>query len=169
MKFLNTSRQKFFATTTLALLLPLSALAFSGQGGKPGMCDGKDGMRGASMHGQGMKHEGMAMMRGLHRLDLSEAQQDKIFDIMHAQAPAMREQMKQLRKAEDELRELRTSADFNERKAKQLIERIANQRAEHELARLQAERKVMDVLTPEQRQKLSEMRPAKRDRNGDKA
>ena len=116
-----------------------------------------------------MKHEGMAMMRGLHRLDLSEAQQDKIFDIMHAQAPAMREQMKQLRKAEDELRELRTSADFNERKAKQLIERIANQRAEHELARLQAERKVMDVLTPEQRQKLSEMRPAKRDRNGDKA
>jgi len=164
MKFLNTSRQKLFATAALALAIPLTALAYPGHGGKSGMCDGKDGMRGAGMYGPGMKHEGMAMMRGLHRLDLSEAQQDKIFEIMHAQAPSMREQMKQLRKAEDELRSLRTSPDFNEAKAKGLIDRIASQRANHEMARLQAERKVLDVLTPEQRQKFSEMRPSKRDR-----
>jgi Spy/CpxP family protein refolding chaperone len=107
----------------------------------------------------------MAMMRGLHRLELTEAQQDKIFNLMHAQAPAMREQMKTLRKAEDELRNLRTSADFNEAKAKTLIDRIASLRADHEMARLQTERQILDVLTPEQRQKLSEIRPAKRDRS----
>lgn len=164
MKFLNTSRQKLFATAALTLAIPLTALAYPGQGGKMGMCDGKDGMRGAGMYGPGMKQEGMAMMRGLHRLDLSEAQQDKIFEIMHAQAPSMREQMKTLRKAEDELRDLRAQPNFSEASAKALIDRISGIRAEHEMARLQAERKVLDVLTAEQRQKLSEMRPYKRER-----
>jgi len=152
----------------LALAVPLSAMAFQGQGGKMGGCDAKDGMRGASMHGgHGMKGgSSMAMMRGLHQLDLSEAQQDKIFDIMHAQAPAMRDQMKTLRKAETELKALKTAPDYSEAKAKTLIDGIASQRAAMDMSRLQAERKVMDILTPEQRKQLAEMKPAQRGERG---
>lgn len=151
----------------LALAVPLSAMAFQGQGGKMGNCDGKSGMQKSSMHGgHGMKGGSMSTMRGLHRLDLSEAQQDKIFDIMHAQAPAMRDQMKVLRKAETELKTLKTAPDYSEAKAKTLIDSIASQRAAMDLSRLQAERKVMDVLTPEQRKQLAEMKPGQRGERG---
>ena len=151
----------------LALAVPLSAMAFQGQGGKMGSCDGKSGMQKSSMHGgHGMKGGGMAMMRGLHRLDLSEAQEDRIFDIMHAQAPAMRDQMKSLRKAETELKAMKTAPDYSEAKAKTLIDGIASQRAAMDLSRLQAERKVMDILTPEQRKQLAEIKPGQRGERG---
>lgn len=167
MKTFIQTPKRLLAVATIALAIPLSAMAFQGQGGKMGGCDAKDGMRGASMHGgHGMNGGGMAMLRGLHRLDLSEAQEDKIFDIMHAQAPTMRDQMKSLRKAETELKTLKTAPDYSEAKAKTLIDGIASQRAAMEMSRLQAERKVMDVLTPEQRKQLAEMKPGKRDDRG---
>ena len=40
-----------------------------------------------------------------------------------------------------------------------LIDQIARQRADMELARLQSERKVLDVLTPDQRKELASMTP----------
>ena len=133
----------------LAAALPLSAMAFQGHSGdKGGMCTGKPGMRHT-----GMSHDGgpMHMLHGLHRLDLSEAQDDKIFDIMHNQAPQMRKQMKMLQKSEKELQALKQAPDYSDAKAKSLIDQIARQRADMELARLQSERKVLDVLTPDQR------------------
>ncbi len=165
--FIHTPK-RLLAVAGIALAIPLSAMAFQGQGGKMG-CDARDGMRGTSMHGgHGMKGDGMAMLRGLHRLDLSEAQEDKIFDIMHAQAPAMRDQMKSLRKAETELKTLKTAPDYSEAKARKLIDGIASQRAAMEMSRLQAERKVMDVLTPEQRKQLAEMKPGKPGKGDDR-
>ncbi|HOI51841.1 Spy/CpxP family protein refolding chaperone [Azonexus caeni] len=159
--------KRFLAASALALAVPLSAMAF--QGGKGG-CDARDGMRGASMKQGAMMHGGgMMAMRGLHRLNLSEAQDDKIFEIMHAQAPKMREQMKSLRKSEDELRALKAAPDFSEAKAKQLVDRIAGQRADMEMARLQTERQIMGLLTPEQQKQLADMKqrgPGKRDDRG---
>lgn len=157
--------KRFLAASALALAVPLSAMAF--QGGMGG-CDG--GMRGTSMkHGEMMHGGGMMAMRGLHRLNLSEAQDDKIFEIMHAQAPKMREQMKSLRKSEDELRALKAAPDFSEAKAKQVVDRIASQRADMEMARLQTERQIMGLLTPEQQKQLADMKqrgPGKRDDRG---
>lgn len=156
--------KRLLVAAGIALAVPLAAMAYPG--GKAGACDGKDGMRQTSMHGgHGMMGDKMAM-RGLHRLDLSEAQQDKIFDIMHAQAPAMRDQMKSLRKSEKELQALKATPDYSEAKARQLVDQIAKQRADMEMSRLQAERKVMDILTPEQRKQLAEKKPAKRDERG---
>lgn len=156
--------KRFLAVSALALAVPLSALAY--QGGKGGC----DGMRGASMPSGEMMHGGSMMaMRGLHRLNLSEAQDDKIFEIMHAQAPKMREQMKSLRKSEDELRALKAAPDYSEAKAKQLVDRIAGQRADMEMARLQTERQIMGLLTPEQQKQLADMKqrgPGKRDERG---
>lgn len=109
------------------------------------------------------------MMRGLQRLDLSEAQEDKIFELMHQRAPNMRQQMKALKKNERELQALRQSAQFDEAQAKALIDNIARQRADIELSRLQGERQVLDVLTPEQRQKLQDLRAEKPRRMGERA
>ncbi len=143
----------------LAVSLPFGAMAFQGKygnGPKDGTCQAGGGhfMKSAyGMHGGGL--------RGLQRLDLSEAQQDKIFDLMHERAPAARQQMKALQKNERELQALRQSNDFSEARAKALIDDIARQRADMELARLQGERQVLDILTPEQRQQLQAMRAGK--------
>src|SRR3989449_9385351 len=53
----------------------------------------------------GMGRGGHPMMQ-LRALNLSEAQQDQVFKIFHEQAPAMREQMKQVRRARTELRQV---------------------------------------------------------------
>ena len=68
-----------------------------------------------------------------------------------------------------ELQALRQSAQFDEAQAKALIDSIARQRADIELSRLQGERQVLDVLTPEQRQKLQDLRAEKPRRMGERA
>lgn len=148
--------KRLLVVAGLVAAVPLSAMAFQGHGDKGGMCDGKAGMRHT-----GMSHDGgpMHMLRGLHRLDLSEAQDDKVFDIMHNQAPQMRKQMKVLQKAENDLQALKQAPDYSDAKARSLIDQIARQRADMELSRLQAERKVLDVLTPDQRKELASMTP----------
>lgn len=156
--FIQAPLKRTLAIAGLALAVPLSALAF--QGAKGGGHDRCDGM---GPHAAGMQHGGpMGALRGLHRLDLSEAQEDQIFDLMHAQAPVMRDQMRALRKSEQELKTLKTAADYSDAKARVLVDRIAKQRADMEMARLQNERKVLDVLTPEQRKALAEMKPQRR-------
>ncbi|MDD2885783.1 MAG: Spy/CpxP family protein refolding chaperone [Dechloromonas sp.] len=154
--------KRWLATSCVALALPFSALAFSGGGEGPGeTCDGRMGHGGrhASM---AMTSGGMPLMHQLHRLDLSEAQQDKAFEIMHNRMPAMRAQARELQKSEQALRELRLAPDFNEPKARALIDQIARQRADMEMARLQSERQVLDILTAEQRQALAEPPASKR-------
>jgi periplasmic protein CpxP/Spy len=162
--FTQTPIKRWLTVAGIALLVPLSAMAYQGHGGKMGGCEAKGGER----QGAGMMQHGhsMGMMRGLHRLDLSEAQQDQIFELMHAQAPAMRKQMKTLRQHEAALQTLKKTPDYSEAKAKELIINMTQQRADMEMARLQVERKVMEVLTPEQRQQLTEMKPGKRDGRG---
>jgi Spy/CpxP family protein refolding chaperone len=73
-------------------------------------------------------------MRWLRRLDLSEAQRDRIFGIFHEQANATREQMKRVHRAREALR-----------------------KAESEMASLRAETlsRVAAILTPAQREKLA--------------
>ena len=70
-----------------------------GMGG--GMDGGMDGgmEHGGMMHGGAMFGEDDALPPPLRRLHLSEAQQDKIFAIMHAQAPQAREFRKAMHKA----------------------------------------------------------------------
>ena len=166
--FNQTPIKRWLAVAGIALAVPLSAMAYQGHGGKMGGCDGKPGAQGAGMmqHGHG---QGMGMMRGLHRLDLSEAQQDQVFELMHNQAPVMRKQMKALKKVETELQTLKKSPDYSEAKAKELIVSMTQQRADMEMARLQVERKVLDVLTPEQRQQLNTPMPGKPGGRGPKS
>lgn len=160
MKTTMTTR-RFLAAACVALALPITAMAFpEGRGGRGGCDAAGHGWQG---HG-GMSHGSgpMSSLHGVHRLNLSPEQDDKIFNLMHKQAPAQRDQMRALRDSESALRTLKTAPDYSDAKARALIDQIAKQRADLEMSQLQHERQVLDVLTPEQRKQLSEMKPPRR-------
>lgn len=121
--------------------------------------------RGGDMHHRGGRKHGGAM-RMLRGLDLSDAQRDQIFEIRHAQAPAMRAQMKAVRAARKELRELALAPTYDAAKAQASADALAKATSQMALMRIDAMRKVLAVLTPEQRQKLDERRAQWRARRG---
>jgi protein CpxP len=94
----------------------------------------------------------LPMLRGLA---LTEAQRDQVFDILHAQAPLLREKAKAARRAQEELRSLALSARYDEAEAKTLAD--AGARAQSELALLRAagEHRIYMALTDEQRERLA--------------
>lgn len=149
----NSNIKRFLIAASVALAIPLSAAAFGGHGGHSG-CAGHH-MMGGSM-----------LPLHLDGLNLTEAQQDKVFEIMHAQAPVMRDKAKALRKAESDLRALTSAADYSEAKARSLADEAAKAMAEMTLARAKADRQVFEVLTPEQRKQLADMKPTERGPRG---
>lgn len=147
--------KRFVAAAAVALAVPLTASAVGGQKGMMhGGCDGM-GMKSGYGH-PGMGGDGMP--RYLNRLDLTEAQRDRIFDIMHAQAPTMRNAAKAMQKAQGDLRDLTAAPDFSEAKASELANAAAAAMGEMALQRARTERQVFDVLTPEQRKQLAELK-----------
>lgn len=101
----------------------------------------------------------------LHGLQLSEAQQDKVFAILHALAPQLREQAKLARKAEEELRELARGEQYDEGRARALAEAGARAQAEMALLRSRADRQIHALLTPEQKQAAADGKNCRRPGN----
>lgn len=95
-------------------------------------------------------------MPPLHGLKLSEAQQDKLFAIMHAQAPQRREQDKAVRKASAQLRELARADRFDDAKAAAAARDLGQAITAESLLQARTEAQVLAVLTPEQRTRLRE-------------
>lgn len=94
----------------------------------------------------------------LHGLQLTDDQQDKIFAIMHAQAPQRREHGKAIRKAHDALRELGRADRFDDAKAAALARDLGQAVAAEALLQARTEAQVLAVLTPEQRARLRQRR-----------
>lgn len=92
--------------------------------------------------------------RFLHGLKLSEAQRDQIFNILHAQAPAMRDQFKQMRRTHEALAALAMAPQFDENKARQLAAEHAKVMATLGLMRTRTEHEIFKVLTPAQQQQV---------------
>lgn len=92
-------------------------------------------------------------------LNLSEAQRDKIFEIMHAQVPVLRDKGKVVQKAEADLRALVQSPEYTEAKARLLLDGVARSMAELSLAHIKSERQIYELLTPEQRKQLAARKP----------
>lgn len=106
-------------------------------------------------HGPG----GFGPFGHLHRLRLSEAQQDQLFAIMHAAAPRQRTQAKAERKAHEALRTLGAAPQFDEARANAAARELGQAIADGALLRARLESQVLAVLTPEQRQQLRRERP----------
>jgi Spy/CpxP family protein refolding chaperone len=120
---------------------------------------GGPGWHGFGGHGPGAP--GAEMPFGplpLHRLKLTEAQQDKLFAIMHAQAPQRREHEKAIRKAHEALRDLARADKFDEAKAGALSRDLGQAVAAEALLRARTEAQTLAVLTPEQREQLRQHR-----------
>lgn len=140
----------FIIASSIALGLPLSADA------RP-MTDKPDGC-GSQMQMMGERgmFGGNHLPPFLRGLNLSEAQRDKIFDLMHAQAPAMRDQAGKMRKAQMELRRLSMSGEYDEAKVKSLSEASAKLMAEMAQMRARTGNQIYQMLTPEQRKQMEE-------------
>lgn len=95
----------------------------------------------------------------MHGLNLSDEQRDKIFSLMHAQAPAMRDQAKAVHKTQMELRRLGMSGEYSEAKAKTLAEENAQAMAKMALMHARTAAQIYLILTPEQRKQVEERKP----------
>jgi periplasmic protein CpxP/Spy len=107
-----------------------------------------------AMHG---RHHGGGE-RWLRRLDLTDAQRDQVFRIYHEQAPVMREHANAARAASRELRAAASAASFDRARARALADQQAKALAEMAFLRADATSRVVAILTPEQRQRLQELR-----------
>jgi periplasmic protein CpxP/Spy len=88
-------------------------------------------------------------------LKLTDAQQDKVFAIMHAAAPALREQSKAMHKAREALHELSQSPLFNEGTAAALAQAQGKAESELALLRTHLEYQAYSLLTAEQRAQVA--------------
>lgn len=127
---------------------------------------GGHGLGGFGFGGHGPGAPGPDMPFGpmpLHGLKLSEAQDDKLFAIMHAEAPQRRENDKAIRKAHEALRELGRADKFDDAKAGALARDLGQAVAAEALLQARTEAQVLAMLTPEQREQLRQRRMRGRD------
>ena len=139
----------------IAAALCAGALGLSMGAHAQGMPGGMQGPQQAGMH---HGWHGGGEMRGLRALDLTEAQRDQIFKIHHDQAPAFREQMKKLRASHEELEKLARADKFDPAAVRRAADAQAKAMSDLAVMRAQSASQVRQVLTPEQRSKLDQLR-----------
>jgi Spy/CpxP family protein refolding chaperone len=139
----------------LLALLPAFALAQHGP-----MRDGGPmpfGHPGCGMaDGAGMPHPGMHHGGVLRRLQLDEAQQDKLFALRHDQEPQQRALHKQARKARRALAELAHSGNYSDAQGKPLADSLAQAEAGLALMHARFQSQVLALLTPQQRERMKQ-------------
>lgn len=143
---------RFLIASAVALSIPLGAAAhpsMEGHGGGP-LPPGSPG--------------GHGMIPFLRELNLSEAQQDKIFDIMHALEPQMRDRARAAHKARRELHQMSLSDKFDEAGARVLADSASRAEADLALLRARSTQQVLATLTPEQRRQAAELEQRQKSR-----
>lgn len=177
----NTTNKLQRLLLAAVLALPLVAMADNAGGDAPGGPDHgpQAGPRGDDRHGpalhdgdrDGPRHDGAGHGPGpgfapgfdgvppyLRGVELSEAQQDRIFAIVHGQVPYLREQARARDKADRALFELHRAARYDDAAAVKLAQAAAQADANIKLSHLRTEQKVLGVLSAEQRKALDERR-----------
>lgn len=137
--------------------LPLLAQARPDADGTPDHC-GEPPKHGPGMPDGAMLEHGAPLPPYLHSLELSETQSDGIFDILHAQAPQVRSKINAMRKAHEALSDLALSGRYDEAKARELANAIADDTAVLSLLHAQADARIYALLTPEQRKQVDEVK-----------
>ena len=119
------------------------------EGAQPGFGPGPGAERGPGAQG---------LPPFLHGIELSEAQQDKVFAATYAQAPLLREQQKIAFKADEQLQALAASSAYDDAKASALANMAAQAMAQIRLLQARLEQQLLAVLTPEQRKQAGQRR-----------
>jgi Spy/CpxP family protein refolding chaperone len=92
----------------------------------------------------------------LHGLNLSDAQEDEVFKLMHQQGPTLFEKSRTAHKAGEALRHMAMSGKFDPTRARTLADTIASANAELTLMHAETEARVIALLTPAQRKQMEE-------------
>lgn len=87
----------------------------------------------------------------LRGLDLTDLQQDKIFEFMHSQEPAMRAQHKAVHKALAEMKDLAASDHYSSPEVRPLADKLAKAIADTLVLQTATKARIRALLTPEQR------------------
>lgn len=149
---MNVSRlniQKMIAITAMAMAIPMGA-----QAGQHGGDDKKPHSE-MRHHQHGEQHGGMRMLK---KLDLTEAQQAKIDQIMKQQKETMKAAMADRRAQREDMKSLVEQDNFDAAKAERLIAQQQDRERASKLGMLRTQHEIFKVLTPEQREKAKVMR-----------
>ncbi|CAK0756940.1 periplasmic protein CpxP/Spy [Gammaproteobacteria bacterium] len=150
---------------TITLGIPSITNADPEPDGDPAHCkmmNGKHGKPGMNpMMGPMMGMGGIGMFSGqfppfLRGIKLTETQNDKIYELVHSQEPALREKRKEIKKGHLMLHNLVLSDQYDETKAKELVESNMRTIAEMTLMVTTMHNKIYQILTPEQRKQLED-------------
>ncbi len=139
------------AVSTLALLTTGIVNA-----GPYGDCDAPFGARHATLERRGPPPGGPTHHL-LKRLNLTDEQRDQIFEIHHAQQPAVREKMEALRKGREALRNAAMAENYDSKAVHALADRQAETKAELMVMRNATFNRIYALLTPEQREQIEQM------------
>lgn len=93
-----------------------------------------------------------AWLRGI---ELDAAQQDQLFDILHAVAPAQRKAQRTAERTHDQLHHIGMATDYSEPAVTVLADEHARAIRELTLLRARTERRILEVLTPTQRREAA--------------
>jgi protein CpxP len=144
----------------LGSILGVSLMGLLGAGAVSAHADRGCGFRHGGYHASAFGGYGLMGSGGLHhmlrRLDLTDEQHDKIFQIMYQQMPAMHAKMMALRKDHEALREAEMSESYDAQKVRQLADDQGKIIADLIVMRTQTRHQVYGVLTPEQQAKIAQ-------------
>ncbi|ATQ77394.1 hypothetical protein CR152_25005 [Massilia violaceinigra] len=98
-------------------------------------------------------------------VELTDAQEDKVFAILHAQKPKRREHARTLHDSQDALRALGNAEQFDDAKASSLAQAAGKALAALALLDARTDAQVRAVLTPEQRKQSADDRPRRQPRS----
>ena len=94
----------------------------------------------------------------LRGLELSEAQRDEVFTILHDQMPEVRKKSRAIRVAQDKLQALASSTQYDNTRARALAETAAKEMMELSLLRARSDQMIYTLLNPAQRKQVDDMK-----------
>lgn len=157
--------QQLVLAAVVASALGAPVLAHADPVDAPDMHQDGPGPMGPMGHPDGMGHDGPPPFFGgaeegrlpfLHGIELNEQQEDKLFALMHAQVPVLRDQHKIVAKSHEALHALAMSGKYDDAKAVALTQAAAQAMATITLTQVRTEQQVLALLTPQQRQMVEQ-------------
>jgi protein CpxP len=143
----------------LGSVLGMSLVGLLGAGAVSARTDRGCGFGHGGHHASAFGGYGFAGSGGLHhmlqRLDLTDEQRYKIFQIMYQQMPAVHQKMTALRKDRQALREAATSGSYDAQTVRRLADEQGKIHADLIVMRTQTRNQVYGVLTPEQQAQIA--------------
>jgi Spy/CpxP family protein refolding chaperone len=156
------NRSAVAAVLTGSLVLAGTLFAQSSDSGMGG-CNHR--WHGGDHAGQLRIPGGRGMMRAIHKLDLSEAQQKQLQDLMAQQRTVLGDSMRTLHQGRKALRDTLSAEPYDAARVQQLADAQGKALTDLILKRAETWQQVRALLTPEQRAKLDALTSKQRGRD----